>query len=191
MPASSLIHRISPDPYAPAPANGLSHGDSPEPCLSNGAERPGTVIGYIFAKIEYFPNHRKEDKIGFFGPPRLIPTFSVPDRDNPTDGRKDTRATLPSGKNPSGQPAPPIIIRPVITDRKHFLYRQARRLLPFPATHPSLCPYAVPIAFDTGGRPPANAVEDRQILYGQIRYYLCFYFIIPIFCHSPAINPAF
>ncbi len=107
-------------------------------------------------KDRIFSEPPQEDKIGFFGPPRLIPTFSVPDRDNPTDGRKDTRATLPSGKNPSGQPAPPIIIRPLITDRKHFLYRQARRLLPFPATHPSLCPYAVPIAFDTGGRPPGD-----------------------------------
>lgn len=49
-------------------------------------------------KDRIFSEPPQEDKIGFFGPPRLIPTFSVPDRDNPTDGRKDTRATLPSGK---------------------------------------------------------------------------------------------
>lgn len=151
-------------------------------------------------KDRIFSEPPQEDKIGFFGPPRLIPTFSVPDRDNPTDGRKDTRATLPSGKK-SIRPARAAYIYSASHHRPQTFLVQAG---PAPALFPgnpsvtlSLCsPHRLRHGRQTARRQgdirrPANAVEDRQILYGQIRYYLCFYFIIPISCHSPAINPAF
>lgn len=64
-------------------------------------------------KDRIFSEPPQEDKIGFFGPPRLIPTFSVPDRD----------IRQAAGRTPA-QPSPPGKIHQT-SPRRLYIFGQS------------------------------------------------------------------
>lgn len=150
-------------------------------------------------KDRIFSEPPQEDKIGFLARHASSPLFP-----SQTGIIRQTAGRTPAQPSPPGKSIRPARAAYNYSATHHrpqtFLVQAGPAPAPFsgnPSVTLSLCsPHRLRHGRQTARRQgdirrPANAVEDRQILYGQIRYYLCFYFIIPIFCHSPAINPAF